>query len=540
MHRLIKLIRELPLARYLILIAIVGAISACGGGGGGSSQTPAPTVPEPDGEPKQTSDFDNNFFPPYKTFEQICASPRTGSDLNGIRFTDVQGTSEDEKNWLRSWSNTLYLWYNEIADIDPRNLTTLEYFEQMQTFEISPSGSSKDKFHFTLPTDVYQEQSLEGISAGYGATFVILESAPPRQIVVAYTEPDTPATSPDVRLLRGTTILEVDGEDLVNGNSVDTLNKGLFPGDNETHTFLVRDSGEDTPRTISMTSTQIVSIPVQNVSTIETNSGVVGYMTFNDHIKTAEAQLIDAMTQLQTFGIDDLILDLRYNGGGFLDIANELSYMIAGDAAVGRVFEELEFNDQHLEFDPVTNRPLTPTQFHTTAQGFSTPNGTPLPSLGLARVFILTGPGTCSASESIINSLRGIDVEVVQVGKTSCGKPYGFYPFDNCGTTYFSIQFRGRNQKGFGDYTDGFSPSNTNQVGGELVPGCLVSDDFTRQLGDPKEGRLRAALKYREDGTCPTIISSSLNKTVTTAKTLNAADGVIAKTAWRQNRIITF
>ena len=263
-------------------------------------------------------------------------------------------------------------------------------------------------------------------------------------------------------------------------------------------------------------------------------------MTFNDHIKTAEAQLIDAMTQLQTFGIDDLILDLRYNGGGFLDIANELSYMIAGDAAVGRVFEELEFNDQHLEFDPVTDRPLTPTQFHTTAQGFSTPNGTPLPSLGLARVFILTGPGTCSASESIINSLRGIDVEVVQVGKTSCGKPYGFYPFDNCGTTYFSIQFRGRNQKGFGDYTDGFSPSNTNQVGGELVPGCLVSDDFTRQLGDPKEGRLRAALKYREDGTCPTIISSSLNKTVTTAKTLNAADGVIAKTAWRQNRIITF
>lgn len=514
-------------------------ISACGGGGG-SSQAQAPTVPEPDEEPKQTSDFDNNFFSPYKTFEQICASPRTGSDLNGIRFTDVQGTPEDEKNWLRSWSNTLYLWYNEIADIDPRNLTTLEYFEQMQTFEISPSGSSKDKFHFTLPTDVYQEQSLAGISAGYGATFVILEGAPPRQIVVAYTEPDTPATSPEVRLLRGTTILEVDGEDLVNGNSVDTLNNGLFPGDNETHTFLVRDSGEDTPRTISMTSTQIVSIPVQNVSTIETNSGVVGYMTFNDHIKTAEAQLIDAMTQLQTFGIDDLILDLRYNGGGFLDIANELSYMIAGDAAVGRVFEELEFNDQHLEFDPVTNRPLTPTQFHTTAQGFSTPNGTPLPSLGLARVFILTGPGTCSASESIINSLRGIDVEVVQVGKTSCGKPYGFYPFDNCGTTYFSIQFRGRNQKGFGDYTDGFSPSNTNQVGGELVPGCLVSDDFTRQLGDPKEGRLSAALKYREDGTCPTIVSSSLNKTVTTAKTLNAADGVIAKTAWRQNRIITF
>ena len=59
-------------------------------------------------------------------------------------------------------------------------------------------------------------------------------------------------------------------------------------------------------------------------------------MTFNDHISTAEAQLIDAITQLQASNISDLVLDIRYNGGGFLDIANELSYMIAGDPAVGR------------------------------------------------------------------------------------------------------------------------------------------------------------------------------------------------------------
>ena len=153
---------------------------------------------------------------------------------------------------------------------------------------------------------------------------------------------------------------------------------------------------------------------------------------------------------------------------------------------------------------------------------------------------MLTGPGTCSASESIINSLRGIDVEVIQVGATSCGKPYGFYPFDNCGTTYFSIQFRGVNQKGFGDYTDGFSPSNTPQVEGEPVPGCLVSDDFTRQLGDPQEGRLKAALQYREDGTCPTIVGSSPNQAVRAAQPLNAAEGDLIKAAWLQNRIMAF
>jgi len=535
--------RKPSLARYLPIIALVTLVSACGGGGGGgggdSSPTQAPPA-TPSPAPKPASDFGNGVFSPYENFEQMCATPRTGTDSNGNSFQDAQGDTEDENNWLRSWSNELYLWYDEITDVDPASLATPAYFDQMQTFDITPSGARKDKFHFTIPTDVWQDQSQGGISGGYGATFLILEGTTPRQVVVAYTEPNTPATSPEVRLLRGALILEVDGEDLVNGDDVDTLNNGLFPGDNETHTFVIQDLGEDVPRTISMTSTQIVSIPVQNVSTIETSSGVVGYMTFNDHISPAEAQLIDAVTQLQASNISDLILDIRYNSGGFLDIANELSYMIAGDPAVGQVFEALEFNNQHTNFDPVTGQPLNPTQFHTTAQGFSAQGGLPLPSLGLARVFVLTGPATCSASESIINGLRGIDVEVIQVGATSCGKPYGFYPFDNCGTTYFSIQFRGVNQKGFGDYTDGFSPSNTPQVEGEPVPGCLVSDDFTRQLGDPEEGRLKAALQYREDGTCPTIVSSSSNQAVRASQPLNAAEGDLIKTAWRQNRIMGF
>ena len=56
--------------------------------------------------------------------------------------------------------------------------------------------------------------------------------------------------------------------------------------------------------------------------------------------------------------------------------------------------------------------------------------------------------------------LRGIDIEVIQIGSTTCGKPYGFYGLDNCGTTYFTVQFRGVNAKGYGDYSDGFSPSN--------------------------------------------------------------------------------
>ena len=230
----------------------------------------------------------------------------------------------------------------------------------------------------------------------------------------------------------------------------------------------------------------------------------MGYLLFNDFIATAERELIDAFEDLSTRGITDLVLDLRYNTGGYLDIASQLGFMIAGpSAAQGRVFEELEFNDKHRVFNPVTGRRLQPLLFHTTSIGFTVPSGRDLPSVNLPRVFVLTGPNTCSASESVINSLRGIDVEVFQVGSTTCGKPYGFYATDNCGTTYFTVQFRGVNAKGFGDYSDGFSPANVTGVEGTEMPGCSVADDFEHDFADPGEARLAAALRYRRDGTCP-------------------------------------
>ena len=533
-----------------ILIATLLILAACGGGGGGSAPAPAPPEPQ-GGSGSNTSNpppaptepgFASGTFEPYDNFSQMCENPRSGGDSRGRPFQDVQGTTVDENNWLRSWSNELYLWYDEIVDVDPESLSTPDYFDQMRTFDTTPSGAPKDKFHFTIPTEDWIRESQSGIRGGYGATFAILASSVPRQVVVAYTEPNTPATDPDVDLRRGATILEVDGVSLVDGSDVDTLNAGLFPGDNETHEFVIEEV-DGTVRTISMTSTQITSTPVQNVTVLETESGNVGYLTFNDHIAPSEAQLISAVDELDQGNITDLVVDLRYNGGGFLDIANELAYMIAGpDRATGRIFEVMQFNDKHPDFDPVTGDPLTGTTFHTTTQGFSAGSGSPLPSLGLGRVFVITGPGTCSASESLMNGLSGIDVDVVQVGATTCGKPYGFYPFDNCGTTYFSIQFRGVNDANFGDYSDGFSPENVPQTEGVPLPGCFVSDDFTRQLGDPNEGRLRTVLQYRADGTCPstTTANARLRPIRDGWQRLSRADGEVIKPEFLKNRILRY
>jgi C-terminal processing protease CtpA/Prc len=457
-----------------------------------------------------------------------CQSPRTGNDpLSGMPFNDSGGSLLDEQLWIRSWTNDLYLWYREVPDPDPRSFATAtDYFDVMKTPATTASGKPKDQFHFFYDTSFWESLSGSGIEAGYGIQWELLSTSPPRELVVALVQPGSPAEA--AGLTRGTHVQAIDGVDLVAGKDTDTLNHGISPAAaGETHSFVVYDPGSATPRTVSLVSADISLTPVQNVHMLPPPADKVGYMLFTDHIATAEQELVDGVTLLRNAGATDLVLDLRYNGGGYLDIAAELGYMIAGPTATaGKIFERETFNDKHPTIDPVTGDPLTPSLFLSHALGFSASPGLALPYLGLTRVFVLTGPGTCSASEAVMNGLSGAGIEVIQIGETTCGKPYGFYPADNCGTTYFAIQFQGVNNQGFGDYADGFIP-------GARFHGCMVSDDFTHALGDPAEARLATALAYRANAACPAVVRRSA-----AVNPLAAGDGVAIKPAWRQNRII--
>ena len=469
-----------------------------------------------------------DVFPPARDYAGLCASPRPDEP------DDRQGSFVDENNWLRSWSNDLYLWYDEIVDVDPVLHPTPRYFDLMKTFATTPSGADRDRFHFTYPTDEWEQLSQSGVSAGYGMALAALARRPPRDYRIAYVEPNSPASRANLR--RGARLLAADGASVAYGSAA-VLNAAFFPdGIGETHEFEIQDLGANAPRTITLTSAIITSDPVQHDRVIETDSGPVGYMAFNDHIATAERELVDAMTEFEQAGVEDLVLDLRYNGGGYLAIASQVAYMIVGPSSAGRTFDELRFNDKHRTFNPVTGRALAPVPFYNSTVGLSIPSGRALPSLDLSRVFVLTSGGTCSASESIINGLRGIDVEVIQIGTTTCGKPYGFYPADNCGTTYFSIQFQGVNDKGFGDYPDGFSPQDTARTEGVSVPGCVVGDDFGHELGDVDEARLKAALQYRIDETCPAPAALRSARPSAGSGLPPTVDAIVPKSIWLQNR----
>ncbi len=493
----------LPL--FLIVCVLTPFLNACGGGGGGSENSN-----------NALSIWQPNIFEPVSDFAQKCVVPTTWiNPYNNLQFTDTQGTVVDENNWLRSWSNATYLWYDEIIDKDPTLYADpVAYFSLLKTEASTASGKPKDQFHFSVSLAEY-EAYLTAVSARYGFYFRVLHNSPTTEVVILYTEPDSPAAQ--AGLQRGTKIIAVDG------NAFNVAD--LVPDErDETHTFLVLDASSVTPRTVVLSAAVITSTPVRHVSVFDTTAGQIGYLLFTFHAGKAEEELIDAIRYFADAGISDLVLDLRYNSGGLIDIANRFSYMLAGfDQSAQPVFYSQQFNDKSPELTSHILSSLSSA-------------GEALPTLNLARIFILTGPSTCSASELIINGLRGIDVEVIQVGETTCGKPYGFVDQINCGRVYSSVNFKALNNKKFGDYADGFSPENSIKTAGVRLSGCYVEDnDYVHTLGDPQEALFAAALQYSIDGSCPAVPTQSVSKKSTTSEQGLLIDSKQNHPFWRNN-----
>lgn len=474
--------------KYALILAsaVLIAMAGCGGQGSAGAVPADPATP-----PNDSAIIDPAHPPDWLRLHGVCEHPRTGRAPNGAIYDDKQGTLADEQNWLTSIIDATYLWYKEI----PSGLrmadypTPIAWFNVLKTPVITASGRPKDRFHFTYPTDAWNAMSSDGIELGYGLTWQRnADPSAPRIWLATVVEPGSPADLAGVR--RGDRLLEVDGARIADsGDSAVAarLNAGLFPATaGETHRLrLIRDGAT---REVSLVSARLSILPVRGAKVIGTAAGKVGYLLFKQHNGVSEGALVRAIADFKAAGIDALVLDMRYNGGGLLTVASELAYMIAGpQATAGKVFERSVHSDRV--------KPQPPIDFAAKAAGYPAPRpakpGSDLPYLGLKQVTVLTTAGTCSASESVINSLRGIDVEVTLIGDPTCGKPYAFIPLENCGTTYFSIQFQGVNDKGFGDYADGFAPT------------CRAGDDLTHELGDPSEGLLAAALAYGVSGICP-------------------------------------
>jgi len=497
-------------------------LSACGGGSSNSaSSTPPPVLttatPTTVSSAPAVPDFVANQFPPSSQLQALCEIVRTDTDLNGNRRPDQQGELLHELFWLRSWMNETYLFFDQVMDRDPNDFTDVAtYFDELL---VAPPT---DRFSF-LETTQDREARVSGAPVfGYGAAFARLSNQLPRDWRVSFTQAGSPAEAGG--LTRGARILTIDGVDFLNGNTptdIDAINAGLFPTTvGESHIFGLR-YPDGTESNITIESTSLAIEPVNVVDVIAQGSRNVGYLHFNSFgTTTGQAQLIEAFETFSTAQIDDLVLDLRYNGGGFVDLAAQLGYMIAGTQSINQVFISTEFNSRNPSRNPFTGQTVSPTLFQPTTLRFAPedpPGGEPLPTVNLNRVFVLTTGRSCSASEAIINGLIGIGVEAIQIGTRTCGKATGQFPTENCGITFSPLHFRGVNAMGFGDFNEGFVPGQMTGSAGPVIMGCVVNDDLDNALGDPNEAQLASALNFAETGTC----SSDATATAKTDITLN-------------------
>jgi carboxyl-terminal processing protease len=244
-------------------------------------------------------------------------------------------------------------------------------------------------------------------------------------------------------------------------------------------------AGKDSIIMSTKTSLQLNSVILAD--TLHLSTGITtGHIVFDAFISPSENELLSAFEYFKTNGVQDLILDLRYNSGGYLYIAQELASYIAGNANSGSDFIKLIYNNLHQE-----------------SNGSFKMIQTPYP-LGLSRLVVITTRETASASECVMNGLKPY-MDVISIGDKTNGKPVGMgipNRDNDIGKKYYiaPVTFQDVNKNDEGDFYDG------------IVPYALVSDDITRNFNDREELCLKAAISYLETGSIPTKGASEFKR----------------------------
>lgn len=254
-------------------------------------------------------------------------------------------------------------------------------------------------------------------------------------------------------LTRGAIITEIDGKSITADYMTDYY-KLMSPSQSKVTVTL--NNKEQTE--VELTAEMLDPTPIVAHKVWEAGGKKIGYLHYMSFDAGYDNDLMAVLKDFKTAGIDELILDLRYNGGGHVITSNMLSASIGGTAADGKVYMYYRYNDTRMANVSQTEKE-TGMQYNESVQRFSESfysdeyYGVSMDGykLNLPRVFVITTASTASASEAVINSLRGIGVDVVTIGSRSNGKNVGMEPanFTYSGYDYelVPITFQGYNAK---------------------------------------------------------------------------------------------
>lgn len=270
--------------------------------------------------------------------------------------------------------------------------------------------------------------------------------------------PNSPAARAGIK--RGSSIMQINGEKLTMSNYWQHYLDLLIPAS----AFSLKITEEKTEggtqeKDISSEAMYCNPILFSKVTTEEETPGHrIGYLVYSGFEAGFDQELFDVFKEFKSQNITDLILDLRYNGGGHVISANLIATCIAGAKSEGKVFTSLRYNKERMKKrnDKREEELFAYSNYENLATSLSAG------ALNLQHVYCIVGNGTASASELVINSLKGIDVEVTLIGKRTTGKNVGMEPVEytirNNVYEVVPITFQSYNAKGVGDYENGFTP----------------------------------------------------------------------------------
>lgn len=404
--------------------------------------------------------------------------------LTGCSGGEAACTEETRKAAVLSTAREWYLYQDLLrTDIDPASYATADDLLAALTQPAYDQGKDRG-WSYLLTGEQYQQYFTNSQSTGFGFGLLLQGDRPNQRLFVGQVFPGSAAVG--AGFIRGDEILSLGPDaqhltsvvDLLNDGSPGSLGDLLGPSTaGVTRTFSVIPAGGTAAEIRILTKAAYDLDPVPE-HWIDANK--IGYVNLRTFIASAEPLLRSVFQEFKDAGVQNLVVDLRYNGGGLVDTARILANLLAAGQSGQKMFDQ-QFNTSQSG------------QNRTYSFGSETAAGT------FTRIAFITTSSSASASELVPNSLDPY-LDVAFVGAKTYGKPVGQYVFtlSGCDRKLFLVSFKTVNASGVGDYYDGLPVAGTSRG-----PLCQAEDDLTHSQGEASEASTQAAIYFARNGSCP-------------------------------------
>jgi C-terminal processing protease CtpA/Prc len=402
----------------------------------------------------------------------ISTSCQKGIDNNGTAPTPTVTLEDKIKDTTLAFTREIYLWYNQI----PSTFNARSYadpdaiMKAIRLYSIEPGFPNPvDRFSFAVKQAEWNAIS-SGNSDDFGFSIFFFGATDLR---VKYVERESAAGKAGIK--RGWRIIKYNGKSNISTDQavINDIVNAVFNSTSSSFTF---EKPDGTTVDLTLNAAPYQTHPVMADSVYTINSKTIGYMVLHSFLgdrNEIKSEFNRVFNRFTSAGVNDVVIDLRYNGGGFVSLAEALSNYLAPTSANGKLMMQQQYNDKNSQYNTSTN-------FNKTG------------SVNLPRLFFIVSSNTASASELVINSLIPF-MEVKLIGLTgnktnTYGKPVGFFPIPVGDWYIFPVSFKTVNSLGKSDYYNGFTPD------------ALKPDGLDKNWGDINESNLASAIKYITTG----------------------------------------